>query len=216
MFLQAFVGCGWGISNIGFVMICFGVCNAIASIFTGGITKITGRSPVVAFALALHVALLVTLLVWHPSTHNKITYFVMAGLWGIVDAVWLVQINCKYLLVKLKTHPRNYVQRHLQCEILTNPNFSALSGILFPGREEAAYSNFRLWESTGSVITYAYNPYLCTDVKLYLLLGLLLVGVSGYTAIEYLEMKKENSELSSKEMFDLVKGKKKNSGEVAN
>lgn len=64
---------------------------------------------------------------------------------------------------------------------------AALSGILFPGEEEAAYSNFRLWESTGSAITYVYNPYLCTNVKLYLLLGLLLIGVSGYTVIEVKE-----------------------------
>lgn len=78
-------------------MICFGVCNGIAAIFVGGIIKITGRSPVIALALALHVALIVTLLVWDPAKGNRITFFVMAGLWGISDAVWLVQINGKYL-----------------------------------------------------------------------------------------------------------------------
>lgn len=93
---QAFVSCGWGISNIGFVMICFGVCNGIAAIFVGGIIKITGRSPVVAFALALHVALMVTLLVWDPAEGNRTVFFVMAGLWGICDAIWLVQINGRF------------------------------------------------------------------------------------------------------------------------
>lgn len=76
-------------------MICFGVCNGIAAIFVGGIIKVTGRSPVIAFALALHVALIVTLLVWNPAEGNKITFFLIAGLWGICDAVWLVQINGK-------------------------------------------------------------------------------------------------------------------------
>lgn len=97
---------------------------------------------------------------------------------------------------------------------------SALSGILFPGKEEASYSNFRLWESTGSVITYAYNPYLCTDVKLYLLLGLLLIGITGYATIELLERKKKKavSDQLKKGKFELVKngtddGAK--SGEVA-
>lgn len=94
--------------------------------------------------------------------------------------------------------------------------YTALSGILFPGKEEASYSNFRLWESTGSVITYAYNPYLCTDVKLYLLLGLLLIGIAGYTAIELLERRKKlatGNELK-RGKFELVKNDKK-SGEVA-
>lgn len=63
--------------------------------------------------------------------------------------------------------------------------FSALSGILFPGQEEAAFSNFRLWESTGSVITYIYSPYLCTYVKLYLLIGILCIGMVGYGVIEW-------------------------------
>lgn len=90
---------------------------------------------------------------------------------------------------------------------------------MFPGKEEASYSNFRLWESTGSVITYAYNPYLCTDVKLYLLLGLLLFGISGYTSIELLERRKKltaGGQLK-RGRFELVKNKTdyKKSGEVA-
>lgn len=86
---------------------------------------------------------------------------------------------------------------------------------MFPGKEEAAYSNFRLWESTGSVITYAYSPYLCTHIKLYLLLGLLLIGISGYTGIEMLKSKKQDEEEdTSKGEFTLVKNRAK-SGEVA-
>lgn len=98
------MSCGWGISNIGFVMICFGVSNAIAAIFTGSITKITGRTPVVAFALALHVALIVALLTWKPDAENKLVYFILAGLWGIADAIWLVQINCKYLVMSFNCY----------------------------------------------------------------------------------------------------------------
>ncbi|XP_022917651.2 UNC93-like protein isoform X1 [Onthophagus taurus] len=161
----SFVSCGWGISNIGFVMICFGVSNAIAAIIIGNLVKVIGRPPVIAFGLALHVSLIVTMLFWRPDSENKLMYFLMSGLWGISDAVWLVNIN-------------------------------ALSGILFPGKEEAAYSNFRLWESTGSVITYVYSPYLCTNVKIYLLLGLLLIGVCGYTTIEVMEFRAKRHEIT--------------------
>ncbi|XP_028130120.2 UNC93-like protein isoform X1 [Diabrotica virgifera virgifera] len=157
-FTSAFVSCGWGISNIGYVMICFGACNGIASICSGSIVKITGRRPLIAFALVLHVALLVTLLYWRPSAHNTWIYFVVSGLWGVCDSLWLVQIN-------------------------------SYSGILFPGEEEAAFSNFRLWESTGSVISYIWSPYLCVRTKIYLLMGLIFVGVLGYTAVEYIQSK---------------------------
>lgn len=92
-----------------------------------------------------------------------------------------------------------------------------MSGILFPGKEEASYSNFRLWEATGSVIAYAYSPYLCTYIKLYILLGLLLIGVTGYTAIEYNEskIKTEVTLKSNKCKFELVKTNDVKSGEVA-
>lgn len=103
-----------------------------------------------------------------------------------------------------------------------NTMFLALSGILFPGREEASYSNFRLWESTGSVITYAYNPYLCTNLKLYLLLGLLFIGIAGYTVIELMERRKVLPAAGQlrKGKFELVKDRERRedetkSGEVA-
>ncbi|XP_017888047.2 protein unc-93 homolog A-like, partial [Ceratina calcarata] len=81
--------------------------------------------------------------------------------------------------------------------------FSALSGLLFPGKEEAAFSNFRLWESTGSVITYAYSPYLCTQTKLYCLIGIMCLGIVGYGVIEYTQ-KIERSDPESKPDFELV------------
>ncbi|XP_048507028.1 UNC93-like protein isoform X2 [Athalia rosae] len=151
-FNASFVSCAWGISNIGYVMICYGVANAIAAIATGSVVKLTGRPPVMAFAFLLHVFLIVTLLLWKPTPEQGIVFFLASGLWGVCDAIWLVQVN-------------------------------ALSGILFPGKEEAAYSNFRLWEATGSVLAYAYSPYLCTNIKLYLLLTILCVGIIGYAVI---------------------------------
>ncbi|KAM0724765.1 UNC93-like protein [Formica fusca] len=150
----SFVSCAWGISNIGYVMICFGVTNAIAALATGSIVKLTGRKPVMFFAFCLHLSLFIFMLQWKPMPEQGIIFFLVSGLWGVCDSIWLVQIN-------------------------------ALSGILFPGQEEAAFSNFRLWESTGSVITYVYSPYLCTFTKLYFLIGILCVGMIGYGIIEW-------------------------------
>lgn len=43
--------CAYGISNIGFVMICFGVFNALAAPVAGAVVKVTGRFPVMVTAL---------------------------------------------------------------------------------------------------------------------------------------------------------------------
>ncbi|XP_066996152.2 UNC93-like protein [Anabrus simplex] len=61
---------------------------------------------------------------------------------------------------------------------------NAMYGIIFPGREEAAYSGFRLWEGVGYIIAFGYSSSLCTGMKLYALFGILLLGVIGYVVIE--------------------------------
>lgn len=81
---------------------------------------------------------------------------------------------------------------------------SALCGLLFPNKEEAAYSNFRLWEATGSVIAYAYSPYLCTVKKLYILMFILCVGMIGYGVIEKTGRVKRISRDENKPDFELV------------
>ncbi|CAG9102911.1 unnamed protein product [Plutella xylostella] len=165
-FTQAFVGCAYGISNIGYVMICFGVFNAAAAPVAGALVKLTGRFPVMVAALLLNLCLLSALLVWRPEPAQWLVFYALAAAWGAADAVWLVQVN-------------------------------ALSGILFPGNEEAAYSNFRLWEATGSVLSYASAPYLCVRTRLYILLGLLLAGFAGYSTIELMERRERRSRETS-------------------
>lgn len=85
-------------------------------------------------------------------------------------------------------------------------------GIIFAGKEEASYSNFRLWESTGSVITYSYSPYLCTHIKLYLLLGLLILGILGYSLVLIVKSRRDQNELdiTKEREFYLVKNRLKN------
>ncbi|XP_066997581.2 UNC93-like protein [Anabrus simplex] len=158
-FTASFVSCAWGISNIGYVMICYGVFNSMSAILTGWLVKMTGRVPVILGASVLHVALFITLLCWKSHSDDRVIYFVISGLWGVCDGVWLPQIN-------------------------------AVCGILFPNKEEAAYSNFRLWESLGYIIAYAYSSYLHTYVKLYVLLANLALGIALYLVVEMSEKKK--------------------------
>lgn len=56
--------------------------------------------------------------------------------------------------------------------------------MLFRRNKEAAFSNYRLWESAGFVIAYAYSTTLCARMKLYVLFGNLVLGVIGYIIVE--------------------------------
>ncbi|XP_026470264.1 UNC93-like protein [Ctenocephalides felis] len=158
-FTQAYVSCALGISQIGYVMICFGVVNAICSVVFGSIMKFIGRQIIITFGFFLHMGLMIGLLFWRPSPDDKMMFFVMAGLWGVGDAVWQTQINGLY-------------------------------GTLFRRTKEAAFSNYRLWESSGFVIAYAYSTHLCAAMKLYVQLTVLGLGFIGYLSVEYVHRRK--------------------------
>lgn len=152
-FTQAYVSCALGIHHIGYVMICFGVVNAICSILFGSVMKYIGRIPIIALGAIVHGAIVIIMLFWRPHPNSQLIFFAMSGLWGVGDAVWQTQINGLY-------------------------------GLLFRRNKEAAFSNYRLWESAGFVIAYAYATTLCARMKLYILICVLLLGVFGYIIVE--------------------------------
>uniref|UniRef100_A0A182J1T0 UNC93-like protein n=1 Tax=Anopheles atroparvus TaxID=41427 RepID=A0A182J1T0_ANOAO len=75
---------------------------------------------------------------------------------------------------------------------------NSLSGILFPGNEEAAFSNFRLWEASGSVIMYATSPFLSTFQKLLFVLVIMIVGTIGFGLIELMEYRIKRAEVGKR------------------
>ena len=66
---------------------------------------------------------------------------------------------------------------------------AALYGILFPRDKEAAFANYRMWESLGFVIAFAYSTFLCLEYKLYILLAVLVLTIITYPIVEYHEHK---------------------------
>lgn len=75
----------------------------------------------------------------------------------------------------------------------------ALYGVLFPSNEEAAFCNYRLWESVGFIIAYVNGNLLCIRIKLYLLLAVLIVGMVGFYIIEFKEKIRKRIEKDLKE-----------------
>ncbi|XP_064014279.1 protein unc-93 homolog A isoform X2 [Pogoniulus pusillus] len=66
---------------------------------------------------------------------------------------------------------------------------NGLYGILFEKHKEAAFANYRLWESLGFVIAFGYSTKLQVYIKLYILLSVLVLSMVTYGAVEYLESK---------------------------
>lgn len=79
---------------------------------------------------------------------------------------------------------------------------AALYGILFPRDKEAAFANYRMWESLGFVISFAYSSFLCLEYKLYIMLGVLVLAAVTYPIVERHEhmhptLTQENAENTS-------------------
>ncbi|XP_015605268.1 UNC93-like protein isoform X2 [Cephus cinctus] len=94
-FTSAYVTCAWGVSKVGYVMICYGVFNAFSAITMGWLTKITGKLVVVGGATVIHLGLFAFLLNWIPRGRENELYILLlvTGLWGVADGGWYVQIN---------------------------------------------------------------------------------------------------------------------------
>lgn len=66
---------------------------------------------------------------------------------------------------------------------------AALYGTLFAEHKEAAFANYRMWESLGFVIAFAYSTFICLSTKLYILIAVLLLNMLTYLWVEYNEYK---------------------------
>lgn len=109
-FTQAYVSCALGIPQLGYVMICFGVVNALCSLLFGSAMKYIGRQVIIVFGAAVHTGLLSWLLIWRPRPSEPILFFIASGLWGVGDAVFQTQINGKFF-ISVSFYPRFFVKQ---------------------------------------------------------------------------------------------------------
>ncbi|XP_063967448.1 protein unc-93 homolog A-like isoform X4 [Lytechinus pictus] len=154
-FTKSYVTCSLGVGWVGYVMICYGLADAICSVLIGRLVKYTGQIPFFCLGALINVSLIVALFVWEPFSDQLPVFFVIAALWGVGDAIWQTQLNSLY-------------------------------GILFRDQQEQAFSNYRLWESVGFTMAFAYSNFLCVWIKLTILVCALGVGMLGYASAEFL------------------------------
>lgn len=70
--------------------------------------------------------------------------------------------------------------------------------MVFSSNEEAAFSNFLLWEAMGFTVAFAYSTVLCANAKLYVLIGMLGSGMVGYLAVELKECRRRKANIDRK------------------
>ncbi|KAF6017890.1 UNC93A [Bugula neritina] len=158
-YLQAYITCPLGKQWVGYVAICYGVVDAFSSAFFGKLAQFTGRVPIMVLGLLSHLSLAVALLYVNTSDLKTYVYFVIAGFWGMGDAIW-------------------------------STNFSAFYGVLFKENSKAGFANFRMWQAVGPILSFGYQSQLCLPIKVYILIGTLIVGFAGYVTVEVLEKRK--------------------------
>jgi len=72
---------------------------------------------------------------------------------------------------------------------------NALYGALFASQEEAAFSNYRMWESVGFVIAFISQAFgVCVFPKIIGVICFLAVGMLGYFMVEFSEYQKKKKQ----------------------
>ncbi|KAM9316720.1 protein unc-93 homolog A-like [Gastrophryne carolinensis] len=105
-------------------------------------------------------------------------------------------VSCIIALLKWSPNPNHFAVFFIfpalwsMCDAICQILINALYGVLFQDHKEAAFANFRLWESIGFVIAFAYSNLLCVSVKLYVVLTSLLLGMILYLVVEFIEYRK--------------------------
>ncbi|VDP09605.1 unnamed protein product [Soboliphyme baturini] len=98
-FTKAYIGCCVGISQIGAVMTCFGVCTAVCSFLFGPLIRLFGRMPLFMFGGVVDMLMIFTMIIWPPNPADEAIFYVIAATWGMADAVWNTQIIALWIML---------------------------------------------------------------------------------------------------------------------
>ncbi|KAK6113590.1 Ion channel regulatory protein UNC-93 family protein [Brugia pahangi] len=169
LYTKAYIGCGLGIGQIGFVMTGFGVADAVCSLVFGPLMKLFGRMPLFVFGAVI------SMLIWPLNPGDTSLFYAIVGVLGMADGVWNTQISGLWIALS---------SSHL----------------------EAAFANYRFWESTGFGLGLILIRF--TNITQFLLisLGMLLIGMLCYLSIEFYD----NISLYGRRIVDICQIRRKN------
>ena len=97
---QVYVANCFGIYQVGFIIIAFGLTSAVMSFVYGRIVKYVPRLFIFVFGSTINIILLVFLLVWSLAP-SYIVIFMFAIGWGIADAVWNTMVTSEFDILRV-------------------------------------------------------------------------------------------------------------------
>ncbi|KAI6184083.1 putative potassium channel regulatory protein unc-93 [Aphelenchoides bicaudatus] len=154
IYTKAFVGCGLGISSIGFVMTSFGVSNAMFSLVFGPLIKLFGRMPLFVFGAVVNLLMILTLMIWPPNPADRAFFNIVASVLGMADSVWNTQIQGFWV------------------------------GLTGRSSLEVAFANYRFWMSSGMAIGFFITRFITVKSYLAFSFVLLLIAIFCYFVTE--------------------------------
>ncbi|XP_074044138.1 protein unc-93 homolog A-like [Macrotis lagotis] len=116
----------------------------------------------------------------------------------------VIHLSCIISLLLWKPHPGQMAVFFVfpalwgMADAILQTQTNAIYGVLFVKNKEAAFANYRLWESLGFVIAFGYSTFLCVSTKLYIVLGVLILSGVTYGIVEYLERGKPPETVAEK------------------
>ncbi|XP_076872360.1 protein unc-93 homolog A [Brachyhypopomus gauderio] len=116
----------------------------------------------------------------------------------------LINLSCAIALLFWRPHPDQlpvfFVFPALwgMADAVWQTQTNALYGTLFPNHKEAAFANYRMWESLGYVIAFAYSTFICLSTKIYILISVLALTMLTYIWVEYNEYRHPTAPVNSK------------------
>ena len=89
-------------------------------------------------------------------------------------------------------------------EGIWSTQITVLHGVLFPDDNEAAFSNYCLWDALGFLLFFAIMPYVRIRVELIIMLIFLSLGMCGYGLIKYRWHSQQTTKQDTNRMSKIV------------
>ncbi|KAL4235137.1 Protein unc-93 A [Mactra antiquata] len=86
-FTQAYVSCPYGVKNVGFALVVYGISQSIGSVVLGKLNQYTGHLAIFIFGCIVQIVMHLTLLLWIPESSQQYVIYILATMFGIAGAV---------------------------------------------------------------------------------------------------------------------------------
>ncbi|CAH1802882.1 unnamed protein product [Owenia fusiformis] len=79
------------------------------------------------------------------------------------------------------------------CNACLQIGLNSTVGLLFMDKNEVAFGSLKVWQSMAITVTFIYSPFLCMDIKVYIMFGVLAVGAVCAIVLEVICRREQHS-----------------------